>query len=106
MTAISAISAQRRRMIWVGRRRSGGAMMAKRPKDEQSDQQGQVRALDRGLQLLREISARDQASTAELVRATGIPLPTAHRLLTTLEANGFVARDPDIDGWLVGVEAF
>ena len=56
-----------------------------------------VRALARGLQLLRVFATRPAVSLTEAAAATGLPLPTALRALRTLEAAGFVERGEDGD---------
>jgi IclR family mhp operon transcriptional activator len=56
-----------------------------------------VRALTRGLDLLAALNARGSATLAELSAATGLPRPTAFRLLRTLCEQDFVCRDVDSD---------
>jgi len=56
-----------------------------------------VRALARGLELLRVFASRPAVSLTEAAAATGLPLPTALRALRTLEAAGFVERGEDGD---------
>jgi IclR family mhp operon transcriptional activator len=56
-----------------------------------------VRALERGLDLLNEISTAGRAKPAELAKATGIDRTTVYRLLETLHRRGFVSRS-DSDG--------
>lgn len=50
-----------------------------------------VRALRRGLAVLRHINACGSTSAAEIARALSIPRPTVYRLLQTLEEEGYVA---------------
>jgi IclR family acetate operon transcriptional repressor len=45
-------------------------------------------------------------SLSELALVAGLPVSTAHRLLTTLEAERFVRLDPAEGHWQIGVEAF
>jgi DNA-binding IclR family transcriptional regulator len=63
--------------------------------------------LRRAAALLRAISAREPAgtTTAEVARDTGIARPTAHRLLSTLLAEGLVDRDAD-GRWQLGPELY
>jgi DNA-binding IclR family transcriptional regulator len=57
--------------------------------------------------LLRELSQHepDGASTSALARAVGLPRPTVHRLLTSLQGEGFADRTGD-GHWLLGPELF
>lgn len=50
-----------------------------------------VRALTRGLAILRHINAMGEARPGEIARALGIPRPSVYRLLQTLEEAGYVA---------------
>ncbi|MDA4846595.1 DNA-binding transcriptional regulator [Hoeflea poritis] len=49
-----------------------------------------VRALTRGLAILRHISAVGEARPGAIARALDIPRPTVYRLLSTLEEEGYV----------------
>lgn len=49
-----------------------------------------VRALTRGLAILRHVNAAGQARPAEIAAALSIPRPTVYRLLETLEEAGYV----------------
>jgi IclR family pca regulon transcriptional regulator len=56
---------------------------------------GDVETLRRGLALLNAFDPADpELPLAELARRTGLPAPTALRLLRTLVNSGFVAHDP------------
>lgn len=50
-----------------------------------------VRALLRGLEILRHVNALGAARPGEIARALNIPRPTVYRLLQTLEEAGYVA---------------
>lgn len=68
---------------------------------------GSVQSVSRALDLLRHLARRDEGETlSDLARACGLPVTTAHRLLTTLEAEGFALCDPVSRLWHVGHEAF
>lgn len=56
--------------------------------------------------LLRAIAqaGADGASLRDMIRATGLPRPTVHRVLAMLEAAGWVARAPDGVGFQLGLE--
>lgn len=61
----------------------------KRPRKSDS-----VRALTRGLAILRHINGRGAARVGEIARALEIPRPTVYRLLETLEEAGYVVLSP------------
>lgn len=65
-----------------------------------------VQALDRALSLLKLVANADGLSLTEISQRIGMAPSTAHRLLTTLEQNGFVEILPQSGEWVVGVEAF
>jgi len=51
-----------------------------------------VRGLEKGLAVLRAMNVLGETSAAGVAGATGLPRPTAHRLLETLCAGGYVAH--------------
>lgn len=54
-----------------------------------------VQSLDRALQLLELLAEAPGAlRLAELEAASGLPLPTVHRLVRALVDNGYVRQDP------------
>jgi IclR family transcriptional regulator, acetate operon repressor len=54
-----------------------------------------VQSLDRALNLLELLAdAGGSLRLAELEAATGLPLPTVHRLIKSLEHNGYVRQEP------------
>jgi len=65
-----------------------------------------VQTLDRAVRVLEAVAARGPASLADLVAATGLARPTAHRLAVSLEAHGLLGRDGEgrfrLGGRLVG----
>lgn len=78
-----------------------------RPRNPAPDNEtGTVRALDRGLHLLRLLSREQRISLTSLTMQAGIPPSTAHRLLTTLQNHRFAEFDEDAQEWMIGVEAF
>jgi DNA-binding IclR family transcriptional regulator len=63
-----------------------------------------VRALARGIEILRLFGSRPELSQSEIAEALDLPLPTVHRLVTTLERLGFVNRDPRSRRFRLGLE--
>jgi DNA-binding IclR family transcriptional regulator len=58
--------------------------------------------------LLRVLGDDDRAgaTTTELARGSGVPRPTAHRLLLALADEGYVDRDPRTGLWTLGPELY
>lgn len=58
--------------------------------------------------VLRALSAKNTAgtTTTDLARDTGLPRPTAHRLLSSLAEEGFVDRDLHTGNWFLGPELY
>jgi DNA-binding IclR family transcriptional regulator len=46
------------------------------------------------------------ATTTAVAREAGLPRPTVHRLLTSLQGVGLVEREPDTDHWVLGPELY
>ena len=65
-----------------------------------------IKALDRGLLVLRAMTTQTNSSLNDLALHVGMPPPTAHRILSTLESHGFVQFDGDTQRWSIGIEAF
>jgi DNA-binding IclR family transcriptional regulator len=61
-----------------------------------------VGVIDKSAAILEALAASGPLGLAELVDATGIPRPTAHRLAVALEAHGIVGRD-DVGRFRLGV---
>ncbi|MEC5317617.1 glyoxylate bypass operon transcriptional repressor IclR [Brenneria populi subsp. brevivirga] len=68
---------------------------------------GQVQSLTRGLILL-EYIAKSHVGVAltDLAQQAGLPNSTTHRLLTTLQQQGFVRQVGDLGLWTIGSHAF
>ncbi len=62
--------------------------------DSAKSTRGTVRALVRGLDILRHVNRVGVCTPAEIARDVGIPRPTVYRLLETLEEQGYVALSP------------
>lgn len=60
-----------------------------------------VRALTRGLEILRALNLGDGNSARQLAEATGLPRPTVYRLLGTLCEAGYTTRDATGDRYRV-----
>jgi DNA-binding IclR family transcriptional regulator len=65
-----------------------------------------VQVLDRGVAILAAVAEGGALGLAELVEATGLPRPTAHRLAVALESHGVLRRAADgrfrLGGRLIG----
>jgi len=53
-----------------------------------------VRALSRGLAVLRHVNRVGVCRAGEIARALGLPRPTVYRILHTLEEDGYIAFSP------------
>ena len=66
-----------------------------------------VQSVARALSLMRLLAQEDGGSRlSDVARAAGLPVSTAHRLLTTLEQQGFAQFEPASSLWHVGRDAF
>lgn len=54
-----------------------------------------VQTLDRAVAVVEAVASAGACSLADLVRTTGLPRPTAHRLAVACEAHGLLARTGD-----------
>jgi IclR family acetate operon transcriptional repressor len=78
-----------------------------RPRSVETDAKlSTVQALDRGLNLLRELAQVGNITLTNLAMRTGMPPSSTHRLLFTLQKHGFVEFDETTQEWQVGIEAF
>jgi IclR family acetate operon transcriptional repressor len=72
-----------------------------------AERSGQVQSLVRALRLLQEVAeAGDGITLTEVANQVGLPVSSAHRLLSTLQQEGFVRFDGERTLWFVGVKAF
>lgn len=68
---------------------------------------GQVQSLTRGLKLLEWIAeSNGSVALTELAQQAGLPNSTTHRLLTTMQQQGFVRQVGDLGHWAIGAHAF
>ncbi|CAI2504798.1 glyoxylate bypass operon transcriptional repressor IclR [Serratia proteamaculans] len=68
---------------------------------------GQVQSLTRGLKLLEYIAeAQGNMALTDLAQQAGLPNSTTHRLLTTMQQQGFVRQVGDLGLWTIGSHAF
>lgn len=65
-----------------------------------------VQSLDRALRILAIVAQGDGLSLSELANASGVPAPTAYRMLTTLQGHGMVEFDKTSQLWSIGVETY
>jgi len=63
-----------------------------------------TQSVSRALRLLKLFHAAPHLSFAEIRERSGLNRSTAFRLLTVLEAEGMVARDPQTEGFRLGVQ--
>ena len=68
---------------------------------------GQVQSLTRGLKLLEWIDeSNGSVALTELAQQAGLPNSTTHRLLTTMQQQGFVRQVGELGHWAIGAHAF
>lgn len=67
---------------------------------------GGVQVLDRAVAILEAISREDGMPLSTIASRAGVAPSTAHRILTSLEANGLISMNPEGKLWFVGVRAF
>lgn len=78
-----------------------------RPRSAAPDsEEGTVRALDRGIQLLRILAKHGSLNLTDLSLHVGMPPSTVHRLLMTLKNRQLVDFEPAPQVWKIGIEAF
>lgn len=58
-----------------------------------------VRSLERGLKILEALNRCHGAKAQQIARMVDLPRPTAHRLLETLEALGYITRSKADECW-------
>ena len=70
-------------------------------------ERGSVQSISRALSLLDAVANIGRgAPLSDLAKTVGLPASTAHRLLSSLEGEGFVRQDRERGLWFVGVKAF
>lgn len=77
-----------------------------RPRAPDGQPTPSVQVLDRALDMLDVIAARDGAPLGEIAEAAGLPASTAHRILATLERRGYARVDAETGQWTIGVGAY
>lgn len=60
-----------------------------------------IRAVARGLSVLAALNRSPGATALELARLAGIPRPSVYRVLETLRQEGYVARSPADERWVL-----
>lgn len=76
------------------------------PKSDQA-RSGQVQSLTRALAILNAVSeSHDGMGLTDISQMVNLPTSTSHRLLTTLESEGFVRFDAAQSLWQIGIRAF
>ena len=71
----------------------------------QAAKHGNVRSLERGLQLLELVNEEGGIKPSDAGRLLKLPRPTAHRLLETLEELGYVRRTPSDNRFVVTIKS-
>lgn len=71
-----------------------------------SKDSGGIQVLDRAIGIMDAVAAVDGMTLTSISHQTGTTTSTAHRILTTLEANGLVTMDRERKLWFIGVTAF
>ena len=67
---------------------------------------GLVQSLDRALSILDVLRySSEPLALGEIAGRSGLPKSTTHRLLSTLEVRGFVARDPTAGSYRLGLKS-
>lgn len=78
-----------------------------RPKSQfRESSAGTLQSLDRALGILKAVSRSERATLTDLSMSLGVPTATTHRILTTLQKQGFVAFDEERQDWVIGIEAY
>ncbi|QBY01090.1 IclR family transcriptional regulator [Rhodophyticola sp. CCM32] len=78
-----------------------------RPKSPFTEPGGStIQALDRALVVLSALAKQDHASLTDLSERLNIPTATTHRILATLQQNGYAELDEASQTWAVGIEAY
>lgn len=84
-----------------------GTSKRRGPQPRSGASPGQVQSLTRALAILKALAeSAEGMGLTDLAQMLGLAPSTAHRLLTTLEAERFVRLDPATMCWGVGVGAF
>lgn len=65
-----------------------------------------IRALDKGLMLLKDLAKSGSVTLTELAERIDMPPSSTHRILTTLQNQGFADLDEASQEWSIGIEAF
>ncbi len=65
----------------------------------------EIRVLRRGLRVLEAVNLHSGARLRDIVRATGLPKTTAHRILENLRAEGYLRRDGQDERYFVTLRA-
>ncbi len=65
-----------------------------------------IRALDKGLTVLKQLSRGGAVTLTELSEQIDMPPSSTHRILATLQEQGFADLDDATQQWSIGIEAF
>ena len=70
-------------------------LLEDKPAAEHEDADGSIRAISRGLSVLKVINRKGTANLTEISRETEIPYPTVCRIVTTLLQEEMIEREPN-----------
>ncbi len=65
-----------------------------------------IRALDKGLTVLKQLARGGAATLTELAESIDMPPSSTHRILSTLQEQGFADLEEATQKWSIGIEAF
>lgn len=65
-----------------------------------------IQALAKGLVVLKELARSGAVTLSELAERLDMPASSTHRILSTLQDQGFAALDDASQEWSIGIEAF
>lgn len=77
-----------------------------RPKSQSSASEPTLQTVERALKLMQSLALSERATLSEISTNLDLPPATVHRLLATLQSQGFATVDPDTQEWMIGIEAF
>ena len=78
-----------------------------RPRSRERDAAPEpIKALDRGLSLLRHLAGEERATLTNIALQAELTPSSAYRILVTLQGHGLVEFDESTQEWAIGLEAY